>query len=72
MTVDYDIEVKPLEPPIGSNRYRARIVHCHVIRDAKETPVDPCVGETWGVTKAEARAKLHDRMERWIATIRAP
>jgi hypothetical protein len=68
MTIDYEVEVKPLVPPIGMNKYVARIVHCYVIADSKKTSVDPCVGETWGATRTEARARLHDRMERWISS----
>lgn len=71
MEVDYEIDVRLLLPPIGENRYVARIAHCRMIAGSKTTPVDPPVGETWGATKAEARAKLHDRMERWIRSLGA-
>ena len=42
------VEVKLLPHPIDTNKYVARIAYCHVITGSKETPVDPCVGETWG------------------------
>ena len=65
---EYEIDVKPLVPPMTLYSFVARIVE--VIRvdpSGKRERINPLVGESGGKDADEAITRAREKMEKWIA-----
>jgi len=69
---DYSIIVEPLARPMGRIRYVAKLAYFYESTESGEQTIDPGLGESWGPTEAEARTKLHDKIDAWIAAHSLP
>jgi hypothetical protein len=67
---DYIIGVHKLIPPIGLYNYVAKVVSLSKMAEDTTTMeiLEPKVGESVGVTQAEAIAELEREVKRWIAS----
>lgn len=65
---DYEIITEKLNPPLGENRYAAKVQFMMKrLGPGRTERVSPNIGELWGRTEQEAYQKVHDAVEQWIA-----
>jgi len=64
----YDIETRPLIPPIGRTYNFFAVVRLYRRGDKKNERVDHDFGEVWGCTEQEAYSKMEAKVKEWIAS----
>ena len=65
----YEIDVRPLVPPMGDLNYVAKVGYLVSYGDdSSATRLPDPVGERWGHTADEARTKALAAIEEWIAS----
>ena len=65
---DYEIITEKLNPPLGENRYAAKVYYMVKRMGPGHTErVNPNIGERWGKTEQEAYQKVKTALEEWIA-----
>ena len=64
---EYAIDVHPLLPPLGDHRFVATLRYLLRRSEGRVEKLASPVGEAWGAIEDEARRKLRDALEAWIA-----
>lgn len=65
---DYEIITEKLNPPLGENRFAAKVQFMvKRLGPGKTQRIDPNLGERWGRTEDEAYRKVRQAVEDWIA-----
>ena len=65
---NYDIEAKPIIPPLARFNYYAKLSYFYKIEDGKpDKKIYPDTGDNcYGETEKEAKEKLKLKIENWI------
>ena len=63
----YYVQVEELHPPLGSNKFAAKVPHIVKNPGPNFERIYPHFHEWWGITRAEAEGKAKAEAEAWIA-----
>lgn len=68
VVVDYEILVQDIVPPIGGVLKFGATIHFLVVKEpGGNKRLNPDLGETYGKTREEARAKMQTKFDEWLA-----
>jgi hypothetical protein len=65
---DFEILVQELGCPLGKYKYFATLQFVYVKTENGTKDIKPDLGESHGETQEEARSKMHEKYQTWLAT----
>lgn len=66
---DLDLQIDEIIPPLSRGQtYAVKVRALFVIQDGvRKRVAPPIIGELWGLTESDARKKMTDTVEEWVA-----